>query len=37
MTDYRLPDAANYPVLAPKNGQDPRFTRGMLFDIARRI
>ncbi|MFJ8470413.1 hypothetical protein [Kitasatospora sp. NPDC094011] len=37
MTDYRLPDAANYPVPVPKDGQDARFTRGMLFDIARRI
>ncbi|MFE3499605.1 hypothetical protein [Kitasatospora sp. NPDC059160] len=37
MTDNRLPSAANYPVPTPKDGQDPRFTRGMLFDIARRI
>ncbi|MFE2728511.1 hypothetical protein [Kitasatospora sp. NPDC059327] len=37
MSNRRLPTAANYPVPTPANGQDPRFTRGLLFDIARRI
>ncbi|MFF1871705.1 hypothetical protein [Kitasatospora herbaricolor] len=37
MIDDRLPSAANYPVPQPTSGEDPRFTRGLIFDIARRI
>ncbi|GAA5010465.1 hypothetical protein [Kitasatospora paranensis] len=37
MPDDRLPSAAHYPVPQPETGEDPRFTRGLLFDVARRI
>ncbi|WP_033819890.1 hypothetical protein [Kitasatospora sp. MBT63] len=37
MTDDRLPSAANYPVPEPEAGEDPRFTRRLIFDVARLI